>query len=104
VKVKMPRAEAPHRVIDRLLDSALDALKGFGEGIASALDEPPKAVEGPEGIHRIVDRVLDGIVEGVKTHGEGIARALDHPVEQFGVPPELPEVPRPPRPPRFRRE
>jgi len=89
--------KTPHRVIDRLLDSFWKGAKDVGETISKALDEPPKAVEGPEGIHRVIDRALDGAVNAVKACGEGIARALDHPVEQFGLPPELPEAPRVPR-------
>ncbi len=97
--------ERPHRIVDRLADSFADGLKSVGGTVAKALDEPCKAVGGPEGIHRIPDRILNQAIEAAKTMGEGIAKALDHPVEQFHFPPEapkLPKLPEAPKPPEFR--
>ena len=102
----------PHRVVDNILDSAVDgvkslvsgvsgALTGLGEGIQSGLDQPWKAVGGPEQPLRIVDRLFDGGIqasvnavnqgglETLKMGGEAVQKAMDHPVEQFGIPPAL---------------
>lgn len=102
----------PHRVVDSILDSAADgvkslvsgvsgALTGLGEGIQTGLDQPWKAVGGPEQPLRIVDRILDGslhagvnavnqgAIETLKMEGESVQAGLDHPVEQFGIPPSL---------------
>ena len=102
----------PHRVVDGILDSAVDgakslvsgitgALTGLGEGLQSGLDQPWKAVGGPDQPLRIVDRLLDGALhatvnavnqgalETLKIEGESVQHGLDHPVENFGIPPEL---------------
>ena len=103
---------APHRVVDSILDAAADgakslvsgvtgALTGLGEGIQSGLDQPWKAVGGPDQPLRIVDRVLDGALqatvnavnqgglETLKMAGESVQHGLDHPVDNFGIPPSL---------------
>jgi len=98
--------KTPHRVVDEILDGLVEGGKSVGETIADALDKPPEAVNGPEGIHRVGDEALDGILSALETGGEGVADALDQPVEEFGVPPkgpEAPELPEAPEPPKFRR-
>ena len=103
---------APHRIVDSILDAAADgakslvsgvtgALTGLGEGIQSGLDQPWKAVGGPDQPLRIVDRVLDGALqatvnavnqgglESLKMAGESVQHGLDQPVETFGIPPSL---------------
>jgi phage-related protein len=102
----------PHRVVDSVLDSAANgaksmvsgltgALSGLGEGIQSGLDQPWKAVGGPDQPLRIVDRLLDGAlnatinavnqggIETLRIGGKSVQTALDHPVENFGIPPSL---------------
>lgn len=108
----MAHEGTPHRVVDGILDSAANgvkslvsgvsgALTGLGEGIQSGLDQPWKAVGGPEQPLRIVDRLLDGGIqatvnavnqgglETLKLSGEAVQSAMDHPVENFGIPPAL---------------
>ena len=106
---KLPKglpAEAPHRVVDNLLDSVADSAKGVvgsiigglkdaGEGVAVALDKPFKELMGKSGPHRIIDCALDGYADAVqnfvtngainslKMVGGGISNALDHPWEQL---------------------
>ncbi|MBU1349305.1 hypothetical protein KJ781_04530 [Patescibacteria group bacterium] len=97
--------DRPHRVVDRILDSFAEGLKSVGANVSKALDEPSKAVSGPEPIHHIPDRILTQAVEAAKTAGEGIGKALDHPQEVAKFPPELPALPKlpePPRPPEFK--
>jgi len=105
----MPQG-TPHRIVDGVLDGLAEGAKGLastvanglkqaGEAVQSALDQPPKALGGPESVARIPDRILDGQVDAVvqavnqgaigalQVAGEGIQRGLDQPVEQFGIPP-----------------
>ena len=77
------------------------ALTGLGEGLQSGLDQPWKAIGGPEQPLRVVDRLLDGAIhagvnavnqggiETLKMGGEAAQMGLDHPVENFGIPPGL---------------
>lgn len=99
-------AQAPHRVVDSLLDgvansaqgvvaSIIGGLKGAGEGMSVALDKPFKELTGKSGPLCIIDRALNGYADAVKNGinnggiaslkimGEGITRALDHPIEQL---------------------
>ena len=54
--------DQPLRIVDRLLDGALNAT---------------------------VNALNQGGIETLKTGGESVAHALDHPVENFGIPPAL---------------
>ena len=54
--------DQPLRIVDRLLDGALNAT---------------------------VNAVNQGAIETLKMGGESVAHALDHPVENFGIPPAL---------------
>ena len=97
--------ERPHQVVDRLLGSFAEGLKSVGANVSKALDEPSKAVSGPEPIHHIPDRILTQAVEAAKTAGEGVEKALSHPVEVAKFPPELPKLPKlpeAPKPPEFK--
>ena len=74
-------SEAPHRVVDKILDSLIEGIEGAGEAVASGIDQAPLKEKGP---HRAVDALLDGVMETPKTLGEGIAKALDKPLEAIG--------------------
>ena len=92
--------DRPHRVIDSILDGFAEGLKSIGGNVSKALDEPAKAVSGPEPIHHIPDRILTQAVEAAKVAGEGIGKGLDQPIEQFKFPPELPNLPKLPEAPK----
>jgi len=70
--------EAPHRVIDKILDSFLEIPKNVSESISLALDKGPLGNKGP---HRAIDAVVKSIASSVQSLGEGIASALDKPLE-----------------------
>lgn len=98
-------AEAPHRVVGKMLnsiggsakgvgESVVGGLKGAGGGIAEALDKPFHSLTGKSGPHQIVDRLLDGVADAtnnagasaigtIQILGEGISKALDHPWDQL---------------------
>ena len=105
----------PHRIVGDIADGLVDAVrgignsatssvKGAGEKIMKALDEPFAAVTGKEGPHRIVDRLArgaidagvnfvdSGIVGSTKMVGKAIMEAFDHLPEQTGIPPKLPTL------------
>ncbi|TSA56994.1 hypothetical protein D4R42_02445 [bacterium] len=73
----MPK-EAPHRVVNDILDGLLNGVKGAGEAITSGLDSLPLGTNGP---HRGVDKVLDGLTKAPEDIGEGISEALDLPLQ-----------------------
>lgn len=79
----------PHGIVGGLVQGVVDGLKGVGATVARALDKPPEALAGPQGIHHIPHRLLNGTADSVRTYVEGVKSALDQPVEQFGVPPDL---------------
>lgn len=106
---------APHRIVDGVATGLIDAVrgvgnsvtgsvKGAGEKIMRALDEPFSAVTDKEGPHRIAHRLANGLIDAgvnfvdkgivgsTKMAGEAVMRALDHVPEQTGLPPKLPTM------------
>jgi len=73
----MPQ-EAPHRIVDKILDGLLNGARGAGEAIAAGFDSLPLKAKGP---HRGVDAVLDGVIQAPEDIGEGVCTALDKPLE-----------------------
>jgi len=109
------KAGAPHRIVDGVATGLIDAVrgigssvtgsvKGTGEKIMRALDEPFSAVTSKEGPHRVAHRLANGFIDAgvnfvdsgiigsVKIAGEAVMRALDHVPEQTGLPPQLPTM------------
>jgi len=82
LKLELKELIPPHRVIDALLDGALDIITVASETISSVLDKGPLGSYGP---HRSIDAIVKHVVAMVKTGGEGIATALDKPLELIGV-------------------
>ena len=85
----MTRQGTPHGIVGGLAQGLIGGLKGVGATVAGALDKPPEALGGPQGIHHIPHRFLNGMADSGSTYVEGIKSALDQPVEQFGIPPDL---------------
>jgi len=108
----MAEQGTPHRVVDQVLDGLIGGaqgvvsgigggLSGAGEMVQRGLDQPWKAMNGPEQPLRAVDRLLDGTIQAAtqainqgilgswKAEGEAIQSALDHPSQQVGIPPGL---------------
>lgn len=106
---------APHRKVDEVATGLIDAVrgvgnsvtgsvKGAGEKIMRALDEPFTAVTGKKGPHRIAHQLADGAIDAgvnfvdkgvigsVQIAGEAVMKALDQVPEQTGIPPELPKL------------
>ncbi len=97
--------EAPHRVIDGMLDKVASGATGLvnsvggtirstGAQITDALDKPFEMV-GIQGPHHMVDRALNGmggaitdfvdngVIGSARAAGKGVMSALDHPIEQL---------------------
>jgi len=70
--------EAPHRMIDKLLDNVSSIRDSIGESLSGILDKLPLGTKGP---HKAVSKVVSGVGEAQKTIGEGLAEGLDQPVE-----------------------
>jgi len=106
---------APHRIVDGIATGLIDSVrgvgnsvtgsvKGAGEKIMRALDEPFSAVTDKEGPHRVAHRLANGLIDAgvnfvdkgivgsTKMAGEAVMRALDHVPEQTGIPPQLPTL------------